>query len=189
MKAKIFTAIAFVAIIALGATYDMFFNQPNMVPVAKKIVVEAKPAPNFTLNNFAGEPFSLSEFKEDIIILNFWAAWCSTCIAEIPDMLELTKEYKGKVGVVFVSIDDKAPSAQKHMARWQKKIPELMSLENTYWLWDEKKNLSLKTFNLVKVPETIIINKNRMMVDKIIGEFNWSGKEIRTKLNDILAQK
>ena len=43
------------------------------------------PAPNFTLNDLAGQSVSLSDYTGQVILLNFWATWCPSCTAEMPE--------------------------------------------------------------------------------------------------------
>ena len=42
------------------------------------------PAPDFTLNDIAGNPVKLSDFKGRQVVLQFWASWCPDCRAEMP---------------------------------------------------------------------------------------------------------
>ncbi|MBC7932691.1 MAG: TlpA family protein disulfide reductase [Rubrivivax sp.] len=50
-----------------------------------------------------GGTIRLSDFKDKIIVLNLWATWCGPCRLEIPHLVELHNEYKGK-GVEFVGL-------------------------------------------------------------------------------------
>ncbi|HEX6464022.1 MAG TPA: redoxin domain-containing protein [Vicinamibacterales bacterium] len=62
---------------------------------------------NFTLKDLDGKKIKLAEFKGKIIVLNFWATWCVPCKTEIPEFVELQKQYEPE-GVQFVgiSVDD-----------------------------------------------------------------------------------
>lgn len=60
-------------------------------------------APDFTLDKVDGEPFTLSEHKGQIVVINIWATWCAPCRKEIPDYMELQQEMKNK-GVLFVGV-------------------------------------------------------------------------------------
>ncbi|MCH8556573.1 MAG: TlpA family protein disulfide reductase [Balneolia bacterium] len=67
---------------------------------------ELKPAPDFTLTDMEGNPFTLSEQRGKIVVLNIWATWCPPCREEIPDFMELQAEFQAD-DVLFlgVSID------------------------------------------------------------------------------------
>ena len=63
-------------------------------------------APDFTLTGLDGTPFTLSEHRGEVVVLNFWATWCVPCLAEMPALEALQREYEGEgVRVVGVSQD------------------------------------------------------------------------------------
>ena len=53
---------------------------------------ERRPAPNFVLADYEGKAVRLSDYKGKTVLLNFWATWCTTCEAEMPDMQRLAEE-------------------------------------------------------------------------------------------------
>ena len=62
-------------------------------------------AKNFTLKNILGQSVSLSALKGKVVILDFWATWCTPCIAAFPMMKELVNKYKNDTGVAFLFVD------------------------------------------------------------------------------------
>jgi len=61
-------------------------------------------APDFTLSDLEGKSLTLSEFRGKVIILNFWATWCPPCRREIPDFIDLYRNYKDK-GLIILGIN------------------------------------------------------------------------------------
>jgi len=66
-----------------------------------------KPAPEFTLETPDGKNVSLSNYRGQAVMLNFWATWCGPCKIEMPWFVELQKEY-GPQGlqILGVAMDD-----------------------------------------------------------------------------------
>ena len=61
-----------------------------------------------------GGTFRLSDYKDKVIVLNLWATWCGPCRQEIPHMVELSNEYKGKgVEVIGLTTEDPARDSEK----------------------------------------------------------------------------
>ena len=61
------------------------------------------------LDDLAGQPQALSQWRGKVMVVNFWATWCPPCLKEIPEFVSLQQRY-GEKGVQFVgiAIDDKA---------------------------------------------------------------------------------
>jgi len=60
-------------------------------------------APDFTLRNLDGERITLSDLRGKVVLLNFWATWCSPCRREIPDLSRIYDTYKDR-GVVILGV-------------------------------------------------------------------------------------
>ena len=61
------------------------------------------PAPNFTLQSNAGGQVSLASLKGKVVMVNFWATSCATCVKEMPQMVETYNKFK-QDGLEFVAV-------------------------------------------------------------------------------------
>ena len=70
-------------------------------------VTARKDAPTFSLKNEKGALVRLSDYKGNVVLLNFWATWCHGCKTEIPWYMEFQNKYKHRgLTVIGASMDD-----------------------------------------------------------------------------------
>jgi len=66
--------------------------------------------PEIRVVDLKGLDLALAKYQGEAILLNFWAIWCEPCVAEMPDLLAVGREFRGKGGrVVTVSYDMMIP--------------------------------------------------------------------------------
>ena len=96
------------------------YNEAVLVALAAALKLQpGQPAPEFTLDDLDGQPVSLSQFKGQVVLLDFWASWCGPCINDLP-YLRKVKEKTADWPVVFLNIsldadeDDWREAIDKH---------------------------------------------------------------------------
>jgi thiol-disulfide isomerase/thioredoxin len=60
-------------------------------------------APDFEISDFDGSRHKLSDFRGEVVYVNFWATWCQPCIAELPEIQELLDRNPGTLSVITVN--------------------------------------------------------------------------------------
>lgn len=71
--------------------------------------LEGHRAPNFTLQDLDGNSVSLSDYRGQMVLLNFWATWCGFCVYEMPDLQRVYAQYRER-GFVVLGIDVSEPA-------------------------------------------------------------------------------
>jgi peroxiredoxin len=123
-------------------------------------------APDFTLQNLQGNPVSLSQFRGKVVLIDFWATWCSPCRAAIPELVRLREKYKDRGLVILgISVDD--PHRMKDVEliafRKQHKIDYSVLRSNA--------EVTRKYFGTSRmaIPTLFFIDRNGVIVDKHVG--------------------
>jgi thiol-disulfide isomerase/thioredoxin len=74
-------------------------------------------APLLQVQDILGKPVNKDNWAGKVVLVNFWATWCPPCREEIPELLELKKEYKDRLEIVGISEDDDPPATVLKFAR------------------------------------------------------------------------
>jgi peroxiredoxin len=75
-------------------------------PAMSKDFGPGKKAPEFSLKDVNGLERKLSDFKNKVMIIDFWATWCPPCREEIPHFIDLYNQYKGQgLEIIGIALD------------------------------------------------------------------------------------
>jgi peroxiredoxin len=79
-------------------------------------------APEFQLPDLSGQIKSLSEYRDHLVILDFWATWCPPCRMSIPELVSLQKAYQDQ-GLVVLGISlDRPQTSNRFLQAFKKKF-------------------------------------------------------------------
>lgn len=107
-------------------------------------------APDFALKSNSGQNLRLSEYRGDVVMVNFWATWCGPCRQEMPLLDELYSRYQ-RVGfsLLGVNIDDNQAKALNMVSELGVSFPVL---------FDSRKEVS-KLYKVDAMPVTVLIDR------------------------------
>ncbi|RZI43863.1 TlpA family protein disulfide reductase [Herbaspirillum sp. HC18] len=123
----------------------------------------AKPAPEVTFTSLAGEKISMQSLRGKVVMVNFWATSCTTCVKEMPEMVQTYNKYKDKgLDFVAVAMSYDPPNYVVNYAQ-TRSLPFTVAL-------DTQGNLA-KSFDDVKLtPTTYVIDKEGRIIKRYVGE-------------------
>jgi len=118
-------------------------------------------APGWELPDLDGKAIHSTDFKDQVVVLDFWATWCPPCRAEIPDFIELQHKYAAQgLTVIGISVDQSDLKTVKSFA-------QKMGINYPVVLADNK---IVDTFGGIDgLPTTFIINRTGHIVEQHLG--------------------
>jgi peroxiredoxin len=167
MRRPMVTTIALVVAFAL----------PAVAPADLTPATSRKTAPDFTLTDAKGAPVKLSAYKGRVVLLDFWATWCTGCKVEIPWYVEFQSKYKRSgLSALGVSMDDDGWKSVKPFLQ-QHKINYPTVIGN----WDLGDR-----FGFNSMPATLLIDRDGRIADLHVGMVDKAAfeNEIQTLLKE-----
>jgi peroxiredoxin len=112
--------------------------------------LEGQVAPDFALKSSTGENLRLSEYRGNVVMINFWATWCGPCRQEMPLLDELYTRY-ARVGfsLLGVNIDDDSRRAMQMIEELGVSFPVL---------FDSRKEVS-QLYQVEAMPATVLVDR------------------------------
>ena len=129
-----------------------------------------RPISSIIFEDFTDNEINLSDYKGKLVIINFWATWCTPCKKEMPSLDSLYQNSNFKNLEVF-PINIEQPNTVK-----TKKFFDDIKIKKLQIFFDSKLNF-VKEFKLRGVPTTIFINKKGEEFARIIGETNFQDEK------------
>ena len=150
-------------IILISNTYaNETLNIKNLI-----INKELKEYTNLTVLDDQNNQINLSDYKGNILLLNFWATWCAPCKEEMPS-LDLLKSNKGLNNLIIFPVNVGQDNFKK-----AKEFFDDLNIKNLNLYFDENINLT-KKFALRGIPTSILLNKNGKEFARIIGSIDFN---------------
>src|SRR5688572_25627927 len=138
-----------------------------------------RPAPDFSLKTHDGQTVTLSQLRGRVVLVNFWATWCTTCVVEMPSLERLTESMRGKpFTMLAVSVDE----------NWdliRKLFPQGTPM--TVVLDPQKAQGSARQYGTEKFPESFLVDAEGNIRYYVISERQiWHSGEVRACIEALM---
>jgi cytochrome c biogenesis protein CcmG/thiol:disulfide interchange protein DsbE len=138
-------------------------------------------APAFRAVSLAdGDSVGLDHFAGDVVLLNIWATWCAPCEEEMPSIQRLYDEMAPQgLKLVSVSVEfSNADAVRQWLADRRLTFPVLL----------DKGGRIEDIYQTTGVPETFVLDRNGVIVKKVIGATAWDAPAQKALIRRLLAE-
>jgi peroxiredoxin len=144
-------------------------------------LTQGQRGPAFRLERFGGGHASLETWRGKLVVLNFWATWCTPCTTEMPTLEALWRDYRERgLVVVGVSIDRGAPRPLIE--------PYVRNLGLTFPILLDPDTATSSAWRVTGLPATFIVKPGGDVAGMAIGAREWNSREMRALLESLLPR-
>lgn len=158
-----------------AAALSRFGSSIERVEVGSKM-------PDYRLTDaHTGDSLSLRErYKGTVTLVNIWATWCVPCRTEMPSMQQAYEALKDKgFHIAAVSIDEDADDTVNEFTA---------SLGLTFDILHDRSTAIQKVYQTTGVPESFLVNREGIIVRRVIGAHDWNSPVNRALIERLLQE-
>jgi cytochrome c biogenesis protein CcmG, thiol:disulfide interchange protein DsbE len=160
---RLWWALVWLGVALLGSGW-IFLSRAPATAVAETTGLSEAPqvgflAPDFTLTGTNGKQVSLSDYRGQPVVLNFWATWCPPCRAEMPFFQNASVKYNGRAVILGIDQAESAATVTTFAAQVGVSYPLLLDLDSAVNL----------RYNIRALPTTIFIDASGVIREIHVG--------------------
>jgi len=131
-------------------------------------------SPQFELLDMKGRQHSLSDYRGNIVLLQFWATYCTPCRKEMPTMNRLIEKMQGKdFRIVTINMAESKAQVQRFLDEVPVDFPVLLDSDGA----------TLGQWKVFAAPANFILDKSGNIIFTLYGAIEWDSPEIVEKLS------
>lgn len=161
------------------AVFFLIFTSVKSKP--KHEVAEVLYSPLLEIkDDITSRKLMLSDFKDKVLFINFWASWCPPCKEEMPSIESLFKSMSGNEKFQMITILYEDP--------YQNGIAYMKQYGYTFPVYSDINGTTAQNFGVTGVPETYIIDRKGNLRKRVIGPAEWNSPEAKNFINSLLNE-
>jgi cytochrome c biogenesis protein CcmG, thiol:disulfide interchange protein DsbE len=170
--------------VGIGVAMALVFGTALVIEIRPQIdlVGVGSKAREFRAKDLAtGRVMTLEDYRGKVLLLNVWATWCQPCRVEMPSLERLHRRLAGTdFRVVAVSIDEDGDSVVAAFAR---------ELALSFEILHDETGAIKRDYQATGVPESWVINREGVIIKKVIGASEWDGPVNETLIRRLLDEQ
>jgi thiol-disulfide isomerase/thioredoxin len=159
-------------------------GRPPLAGQMKKFTVHPspRPAPEAPFKTSEGVPTTLAEFRGRVLLVNYWATWCSPCVAEMPSLDRLEASLGGPDFAVLPIASDRAglKVVEPFYAKTDlKRLPIYLDQDMKF----------TRSSGVRGLPTTLLVDRAGREIGRLEGDAAWDSKDTEALIRHYIAEK
>ena len=148
-------------------------------PIGTTHYDEPKPAPGFVLTDLKSDTHRLTDYQGEVLIVSFWATWCTPCIKELPSLARTADLLRDdNVRVVAINVGESTKDIKRFLARSPSDLvflPDAASKVGSAW-------------DVRALPTAYVVDKQGRIAIRVIGGLEWDTDAMLQDLRKLARQ-
>lgn len=142
-------------------------------------------AEKLELFNLDKTKISLKDYKNQVVLLNFWASWCKPCIKEIPSLLRLRDKINNKnFKILTVNIGE----SKEKIIKFRQKLKREQKVDFNLEILFDSNGVGTRDWNIYAYPSNYILDKNGVVKYGFRGALEWDREDIVQTIQELLNE-
>jgi len=161
-----------VLFISLYCTAMLSANQV-IAPMSRPVL-----APSFHLEDPDRNAYQLSDFRGKVLIVNFWASWCTPCLEELPALNRARAALKQEeVAMLAINLGEDLEAVTAFIDDYPIDFTVLLDRHGTI----------SQRWQVTGMPTTFVVNPRGELVYRIVGKRKWDSEEILGLIRELIS--
>ncbi|WP_440119413.1 TlpA family protein disulfide reductase [Paenibacillus sp. QZ-Y1] len=156
---RVVTILIGIAALTTGA-WAIYQGISSSEPQKRNGIEAGTEAPDFTAVNSAGEQITLSDYRGKVVMINFWASWCTPCVREMPLVHQMAEAHQNDVETLFVNVGEAKGTIREFMNIQQFDFPVIIDVTGKI----------SGMYRITGLPATMVIDKEGVFRHILLGE-------------------
>ncbi len=136
-------------------------------------------SPEIELPDLLGRHHSLTDYRGNVVLVQFWATYCTPCRTEMPTMNRLAKKMQGKpFKIVTVNMAESHGQVRQFLQEVPVDFPVLMDSDGN----------TLSRWKVFAAPANFILDKRGKIIFTLYGAIEWDSDEMVSRLNALIEE-
>lgn len=147
------------------------FSEPTLQPYQGKQNIKLK------LKTLDGQVVDINSYKDQVVLLNFWASWCRPCVKEIPSLIRLQDKFQqSDFKIVTINIGEPKKEIETFAKKFNLKLPIMMDVDGK----------TVRDWGVYAYPSNFVLDKNGVIRYAYRGALEWDSQLIIDTIKELL---
>ena len=144
----------------------------------------AEGSARFSLTDLKGKTHTLADYRGKVVLVNFWASWCTPCVLEMPELTQLKQHMlslpfaRQSFEILAINVGERENRVKHFAKRTNFNLPVLLDISSKVF----------KEWNIEIMPTSFLIDANGSVRYHVQGNPGWDNEQILSLIEQLIKE-